>query len=96
MAKLRRVGVLFLAKLQASAMAFVGLAAGVAYAVGGAISDLARTGAVNPGTALAFLALLGMPALFAAFGFVAGAIGAVVYNLTSKWYGGIGSDFDAD
>ncbi len=55
--------------------AAVGLACGVAYSVGGFFVDLATTG-LNAGTALAFLALLGMPALFGAVGFASGAVGA--------------------
>ncbi len=53
-------------------MAWVGLACGVVYSVGGLVVDLLTVG-LNWGTALAFLALAGMPALFAAAGFVLGA-----------------------
>lgn len=94
MAKLRRVGVLFLAKLQAAIMAWVGLGVGIVYSFGGAIYDVASTGSVNVGTALAFFALLGMPILFAAFGFASGAIGAVIYNYTAGWFGGIEMDLE--
>ncbi len=45
------------------------------------------------GTALAFLALIGMPITFAAFGFVVGLIEAFLYSLFAKWYGGIEIDF---
>jgi hypothetical protein len=93
MAKLRRLGVLFSAKLQAIQMAFVGLIAGILYAFGGAMYEL-LTGTLNSGTALAFLALIGMPIIFAIFGFMAGAIGAVLYNLVARWFGGIEMDFE--
>jgi hypothetical protein len=93
MAKLRKLGVLFSAKLQAIQMAFVGLIAGILYAFGGAIYEL-LTGTLNSGTALAFLALIGMPIIFAIFGFMAGAIGAVLYNLVARWFGGIEMDFE--
>jgi hypothetical protein len=93
MARLKRLGVLFLAKLQALVMAFVGLIAGILYAFGGAIYEL-LTGTLNSGTALAFGALIGMPIVFGAFGFIAGAIGAVLYNLVAGWVGGIETDFE--
>jgi hypothetical protein len=95
MAQLKRLGVLFSAKLHAIVMAFVGLIAGILYAFGGAIYEL-LTGTLNSGTALAFLALIGMPISFAVVGFVAGAIGAFLYNLVARWTGGIEMDFDYD
>ena len=93
MAKLKRFGVLFSAKLQALVMAIVGLIAGILYAFGGFFFEL-FTGTLNSGTAIAFFALIGMPLLFAAVGFIAGAIGAVLYNFVAKWFGGIEMDFD--
>jgi hypothetical protein len=88
MAKLKNIRVLSLAKLQAVVMAFVGLIVGIVYSFGGAIYE-AYTGTLNSGTALAFFALIGMPILFAVFGYVTGIIGACLYNVTSKWFGGI-------
>ncbi len=94
MAKLRKIGVLCLAKLQATMMAITGLIAGIVYSFGGAIYDLFTTGTVNLGTALAFLALIGMPVIFAITGFVAGAILAPLYNLAAPRFGGIEMDFE--
>jgi hypothetical protein len=94
MAKLKKIGVLFLAKLQAVIMAFVGLIAGILYSFGGAIYDVLTTGSVNSGTALAFLALIGMPIVSATFGFIVGAIGAFLYNSVAGWFGGIEMDFE--
>ena len=93
MAKLMRLGVLFSAKLQAIVMALVGLIAGILYAFGGLIYEL-LTGTVNSGTALAFFALIGMPIVFAISGLIAGAVGALLYNLVARWVGGIEMDFD--
>ena len=94
MKRLKRIGVLFLAKLQAMIMAVVGLLAGIIYSVGGFIYELSSS-SLNWGTALAFGALIGMPLLFALFGFVAGATGAVIYNLIAKLINGIEVDLDA-
>jgi hypothetical protein len=89
MAKLKQVGVMFLAKLVAIVMASIGLAAGIVYSIGGALYDILTTHTVNGGTALAFLALVGMPIIFGCAGFVVGAIGAPVYNLVARRLGGI-------
>lgn len=62
---------------------FVGLALGILYSFGGAIHDLMTTG-LNTGTALAFLALVGMPLIFIFLGLVIGFIVSVVYKLVSK------------
>ncbi len=58
-------------------MAVLGFACGVVYSVGGLIVDAFTTG-LNRGTALAFGALVGMPILFGAAGFTAGALGGAV------------------
>lgn len=97
MAKSKKVGVRSLAKLQAGLMAFVGLVAGILYAVVGAIFDVLVskgvvvsdiTPGVSKGTALAFLAIIGMPIIFAIFGLIAGAVGAFLYNLVAGRVGG--------
>ena len=58
-------------------MGFVGLVSGVLYSVGGFFVDVFTIG-LNAGTWMAFGALIGMPVIFAAFGFVAGALVATV------------------
>ena len=42
----------------------------------------------------AYAALIGMPIVFATFGFVAGAMGALLYNLAANWVGGIEMDLE--
>ena len=96
MAKLKKVGVLFLAKLLTIIMVFIGIIAGTLYAVGGAIYDVLTTNSVHLGTALAFLALLGMPIIFGLVGFLAGVIGALIYNIVARWFGGIELEIDHD
>ena len=84
------IGVFSVAARQAALMAVVGLLAGFVYSFGGAAIDVlvtagvitsGSTPGVSWGTALAFLALIGMPVYFAVFGFAAGAIGAFLYGL---------------
>ena len=57
-------------------MAYLGLVCGVFYSVGGLVIDLLTTG-LNWGTAMAFMALVGMPVAFGAFGFLCGALIAI-------------------
>ena len=87
------IGVFSVAARQAALMAAVGLVAGFLYSFGGAAIDvLVTTGVITStstpgvswGTALAFLALIGMPVYFAVFGFAAGAIGAFLYGLAAR------------
>ena len=54
-------------------MAYLGFVCGVLYSVGGLIIDMLTIG-LNWGTAMAFMALVGMPAVFGAFGFLCGAL----------------------
>lgn len=79
MVKLRKIGVVSLAKVQAIGLALVGLILGIFYSVGGFLFELA-TGSLNAGTALAFLALLGMPLMAGLLGLVMGALVAILYN----------------
>ena len=92
MAKLQRIGVLFTAKLAALSLGVLGLAAGLLYSVGGFVFEL-LTSSLNTGTALAFLAVLVMPAMAAASGFIGGALVAVVYNSAARLGLTIESDF---
>lgn len=89
MTKLRKISVLDLAKLHAATIGCVGLVTGMLYSFGGAIYDVVTTGSVNLGTALAFLALIGMPIIFAICGFIAGAIAAPLYNFIADRFGGV-------
>ncbi|NNF00592.1 MAG: hypothetical protein HKN25_16355 [Pyrinomonadaceae bacterium] len=89
--KLKRIKVLSLAKFQAVLMLYVGLCAGILYSFGGFFYDLFTIG-LNWGTLLAFGALVGMPAIFAVFGFVLGIIEAIVFNFFARWFGGIELD----
>jgi hypothetical protein len=103
MSKLKNIRVLSLAKFQAVLLAPIGLIAGILYSFGGAIIDVlvsagwittASTPGVGYGTALAFLALIGMPIMFAAFGFIVGLVEAVLYNLLARLFGGMEIDFE--
>ncbi len=103
MTKLKNIGVRSSSILLGTLMACVGLMAGILYSFGGAIIDIlvsmsvissGETPGLGYGTALAFLALIGMPITFAIPGLIIGAIGAFLYNLVAGWVGGIEMDFE--
>jgi len=105
MANISKVGLLFSGKLLAIYGAGIGLILGILYSFGGALLDITvslgwisstETSGLSAGTALAFMALIGMPLIFAAGGFFLGIFGAFFYNLTSKWFGGIEIDLELD
>jgi len=93
MKKVKKLKVLSFAKFQAILFALIGIVAGVLYSFGGAIYDVFTIG-LNFGSVLAFLALIGMPIVFAAFGFIIGIIEAFLYNLISRWIGGFELNFE--
>lgn len=95
MAKLKRIGILFLAKFQAIVMAMVGLILGVLYSFGGFFYEIS-TDTLNTGTALAFLALIGMPLALSLVGFLAGIAEAILYNIFARLVGGIDADFSTE
>lgn len=103
MPKLIRIGIFSFAKFQAVLTALLGLIAGILYSFGGLIIDALvssgwitswETPGLSYGTVLAFMALVGMPIIFAIVGFVAGLVEAVLYNLFARWIGGIELDFE--
>jgi len=86
MAKINKLGVFSFAKFQAALFALLGLVAGIIYSFGGLVYDLLTIG-LNWGTALAFLALIGMPVMFAIIGYSIGIIESLFYNLlVSRFY----------
>ena len=98
MAEVRTVGLFSLARFQAVLFALLGLLAGLLYSFGGLIIDLlvssgwtasTETPGLGSGTALAFLAIIGMPLLFGACGFIVGIIEAALYNFSVRWWGGM-------
>jgi hypothetical protein len=103
MAKVKKLAVLSFAKFQAIVLGFAGLLAGIVYSFGGLIIDTlvsigwvttTETPGLSYGTVLAFGALVGMPVIFAAFGFAVGLVEAVVFNIISKWVRAIDIDFE--
>ena len=64
-------------------MAYAGLACGMLYAFGGLVIDLRTTG-LNGGTALAFFALVGMPALFGLIGLIVSLLAEMLVRLFHK------------
>lgn len=105
MAKLKTMNVYSFAKFQTVLAALIGLLAGILYSFGGlAIDSLVSLGWLSPtsastpglsvGTMLAFGVLVGMPVIFAAFGFILGIIEAFLYNLFTKRFGGIELEFE--
>tara|TARA_Y100000310_G_C20457750_1_gene703861 strand:+ start:431 stop:751 length:321 start_codon:yes stop_codon:yes gene_type:complete len=102
MAKVKKFKVLSFGIFQALLMALIGLVAGILYSFGGLLIDTLvtigmitsqETPGLSYGTVLAFGALIGMPILFGAFGFILGIIEAILYNLFAKLFGGIEIDF---
>ena len=101
MTKLKKIRPLSLAKFQGVFMATIGLLVGIAYSCGGLMLDIlvsygwvvsSHTPGLSYGTILAFGALIGMPVILGAAGFVSGAFWAVAYNLIAQWTGGIEVD----
>ena len=91
--KHKKINILKTAKLNTIIGAFAGLAAGILYSFGGLIIDTlvtkglitsTETPGLSEGTILAFGALIGMPIIFAFWGFILTIIGAFLYNLFAK------------
>jgi hypothetical protein len=62
-------------------MTYLGLVCGVFCSVGGLVYDFLMIG-LNRGTAMAFMALVGMPLIFGTVGFLFGALIAILSGVT--------------
>lgn len=85
-AVLKKLGVLSVAKLEAVVFAVVGLIEGILFAAIGASLGLYDIGGI--------LSIVTMPILFGILGFIAGAVGAFIYNLIAGKIGGIEMEFE--
>lgn len=88
MTKLKKIGVLSLAKLQAITMALVGFIIGIIFFIGGLFFGI-TTDSIGIGMGFSFLSIIIFPIIYGVMGFIGGVIGALLYNLSSKWTGGI-------
>lgn len=91
--------VIAFARFQAILTALVGLLLGILYSFGGFVIDLlvtlgwissaaASTIGLGSGTILAFGALIGMPVILAAAGFILGLIEALLFNRVARRFKG--------
>ena len=87
MAVLRRIGVLSVAKVTAVILAIIGLVLAIPFG----LFTMARGATVE----LSLLWLVGLPILYAAGGFVGGALYAWLYNVVAGWIGGIELDIES-
>ena len=95
--QVKRVGVFSYAKIMAVTMTVFGLIIGVIYGLifmvlGGAImaSGGRDTGAAGASTLVVGLVMMiAFPVIYGIIGFVAGALGGVIYNVASGFVGGI-------
>ena len=105
MSKVKNIKVVSFAIFQSFLTALVGLICGILYSFGGFIIDVivsigwvssasASTPGLSFGTVLAFGALIGMPIIFATFGFLIGPIEAILFNIFARLFGGIEIDFE--
>jgi len=90
--RLRRIGVLSLAKFQAIFGAAIGLIIGVFFTLFATMMGAAGgVGAAEFGmmAGVGVFAIVLFPLIYAIFGFLAGALMAWIYNLVAGWAGGV-------
>jgi len=103
MAKGKKIKALSFIKFQTVLFAILGLLAGILYSFGGLIIDglvsagwitSLETPGLSYGTVMAFGALIGMPIISAAAGFIVGLAEVFLFVLFARWLGGIELDFE--
>ena len=89
MREVKHIEILSSAKFVTTLMGIVGLILGILYSVGGAIYDVIVGQVSWGGTGLAFAAIPTMTGMFAGTGLAVGITAPLIYNLLSRWIGGI-------
>jgi hypothetical protein len=101
--RIRKLGVLSVAKMYGVICLVIGLLIGIMYGVFFIIYGFLGASMVGGNAALAVgggsivvgvLFMIGIPLMYGAFGFVGGAIGALLYNVFSHFVGGIEIEVD--
>jgi len=94
--KLKRIGVLSLAKFYAIMMGIMGLIIGIFIAfiaiissISGSIATSTASGQLGLFAGLGFLGIVIIPLFYATLGFIIGVVSAFLYNLIAGWIGGI-------
>jgi hypothetical protein len=100
--QVKRVGVFSYAKISAVTNAAFGVIIGIIYGlifmvVGGAIMAGGGRGSSGAGASsfvIGLIMMVAIPVMSGIFGFIAGAIGALIYNVASGFVGGIELELD--
>ncbi|MFN2502501.1 MAG: hypothetical protein ABR530_10885 [Pyrinomonadaceae bacterium] len=96
--RIRKLGVLSIAKMYAAVLLVLSLIISIPYgliviiyALFGAsiLGGNAALAVGGGGVVLGVLIMIGLPIMYSAIGFVGGAIGALIYNLFANYLGGI-------
>ena len=104
MGTIKKLRILPFALFQAWLTTLLGLVCGILYSFGGLLIDAGvslgwisgeawGTPGLSYGTVLAFGALIGMPVIFGVIGFLGGIAEALLFNILSRWTGGIKWNF---
>jgi hypothetical protein len=103
MKKVKKIKLLSFVKFQTIMGGLIGLILGILYSFDGFIIDAlvtigwvttSETPGLSYGTFFAFGSLIGMPIIFAVFGFIIGVSEAILYNLFARLFGRIEINFE--
>ena len=101
--RIRKLGVLSVAKIYAAIMLVISLLISIPYGLIVIVYSLFGASLVGGNAALAVggggvvvgvLIMIGIPIMYGVFGFIGGAIGALLYNVFSNFVGGIEIEVD--
>jgi hypothetical protein len=96
--RIKKLGVLSVAKMYAAIMLVVSLMISIPYGLiiivyslfgAGIVGGEAALAIGGGGVVLGIVVMIGVPIMYTIIGFIAGAIGALLYNLFSNFVGGI-------
>jgi hypothetical protein len=96
--RIKKLGILSVAKIQSAIMLVVSLLISIPYGLivilyalagGSALGGNAGLAVGGGGVVIGLLIMIGLPIMYGVLGFVGGCIAALLYNLFAGWVGGI-------
>jgi hypothetical protein len=96
--RIRKLGILSVAKIQSALMLVMSLLISIPYGLiiiiysilgGSVIGGDSGLMVGGGGIVIGLLVMIGLPIMYGVIGFIAGCIGALLYNLFAAWVGGI-------
>jgi len=95
MKKIKKIGAMALGKVMGAMYAIIGLIIGGVVTIFSVLgSTFSSSGSIGRGTLFGVGAIIFLPILYGALGFISGVLSGWIFNLVTRWVGGLEIEFE--